>query len=144
MADEQGQTPTLQELLTLRDYIDRSVDLIGQRITREVAVRDQQINETARDLRHEVEREIGHVREQSHSLEVGIERRLFEINKIQEALNEHRNLFVTEAEHDRFNARITILESWRENLMGRIVGFGVVGAIFVGAVSAVITHLIQK
>jgi len=56
--------------------------------------------------------------------------------RLAEALAHH------ESDLSEVRNRLQRLEAWRANVMGRVVGLGVVGGLILAAVTAIITHLV--
>lgn len=51
-------------------------------------------------------------------------------------------LALYDEKHKSLAEQVTIIDQWKANVTGRVVGVGVIGAVFIAVVAALITHLI--
>lgn len=117
-------------MIKTKDYIDIRADAIRQSLdaTERAIIQLQTDAKThltidAYETRHQrLESDIDRVRDYARTLVV------------REQFDEYRA---------QIESRLIAMERWQANIMGRAVGFAVIGSIFLATVTAVISHLIS-
>jgi hypothetical protein len=66
-----------------------------------------------------------------------------EIARNREAIDRLRGDALMVKDHRQYEERVRVLEVWRANLAGRAVALGLMGAVLIATISAVITHVIS-
>lgn len=118
----------------LKEHTDQQVKSVSEALTRADALEKERIENVEKLIGNE----IATTEAARKRLETETDRRFGEVEKTAgEALTEEQY----EVKHEALIKRIGDLERWQSNMMGRMVGVGLIGAVFIAVVVAVITHL---